>query len=101
MGKIVVNKHKQFKDNVTPSEFVNKGEIVISNQVGAEGIFIMNMNGETVFIPAKNNVESSTHVLLSSSEYEELVSSGRVVVNGNEIIYNDNVYYAIYEEDNE
>lgn len=102
MGKIVVNKHKQFKDNVTPSEFVNKGEIVISNQVGSEGIFVLNMNGEAVFIPARREESAdSSHILLSSIEYDELVKNGKVIVDGKEIIYNDETYYAIYESDSE
>lgn len=46
MGKIVVNKHFDVKSNITPESFAHKGEIIISNQVGFEGIFIKNNNGE-------------------------------------------------------
>lgn len=102
MGKIVVNKHKQFKKDITSDEFVNKGEIVISNQVGSEGIFVLNMNGEVVFIPARREEDTdSSHILLSAIEYDELVKNGKVIVDGKEIIYNDETYYAIYEADSE
>lgn len=102
MGKIVVNKHKQFKENITSDEFVNKGEIVISNQVGSEGIFVLNMDGEAVFIPARREEDTdSSHILLSAIEYDELVKNGKVIVDGKEIIYNDKTYYAIYEADSE
>ena len=46
MGRIVVNKHFDVKSNITPESFAHKGEIIISNQVGFEGIFIKNNNGE-------------------------------------------------------
>ena len=46
MGKIVVNKHFDNKAQITPDKFVNKGELIISNQVGYEGIFIKNNNQE-------------------------------------------------------
>lgn len=50
MGRIVVNKHFDNKSQITPDKFVNKGEIIISNQVGYEGIFIINKNGEKIYI---------------------------------------------------
>ena len=50
MGKIVVNKHFDVKSNITPESFAHKGEIIISNQVGFEGIFIKNNNEEILCI---------------------------------------------------
>lgn len=50
MGRIVVNKHFDDKSLITSEKFVNKGEIVISNQVGYEGIFITNKKGEVFYI---------------------------------------------------
>lgn len=106
MGKIVVNKHKNSKVDITPNEFVNKGEIIISNEVGSEGIFILNNDGNTIFISAHGNntdgpSSEETHVLLSVSQYNELIENNKVVVNGKEIIYRSDAYYAIYEDDNE
>lgn len=59
MGKIVVNKHFDVKANVTPESFVHKGEIIISNQVGYEGIFIVNKNGDMFFISPTNGGSGS------------------------------------------
>ena len=50
MGKIVINKHFDSKDQITSDKFVNKGELIISNQVGFEGIFIKNNNEEILYI---------------------------------------------------
>lgn len=50
MGKIVVNKHFDVKSEITADIFLNKGEIAISNQVGYEGIFIVNKNKELIYI---------------------------------------------------
>ena len=106
MGKIVVNKHVDNKAQVSSESFVNKGEIVISNQVGGEGIYIVNKNNDPIFIGPSTGEGSgggsgnsdANHVFLSSSEYETLISKGSVVVNGVTIIYDDNTYYAIYED---
>lgn len=46
MGRIIVNKHFSDKSKITSENFVNKGEIVISNQVGSEGIYFTNTKGE-------------------------------------------------------
>ena len=50
MGRIVVNKHFDNISQITNDKFVNKGEIIVSNQVGYEGIFIINKNGEKIYI---------------------------------------------------
>lgn len=46
MGRIIVNKHFSDKSKITSENFVNKGEIIISNQVGSEGIYFTNTKGE-------------------------------------------------------
>lgn len=46
MGRIIVNKHFSDKSKITSEKFVNNGEIVISNQVGSEGIYFTNTKGE-------------------------------------------------------
>lgn len=70
MGKIVVNKHSDIKANVTPESFVHKGEIIISNQVGYEGIFITNKNGDMLFIgPTEGNGSEIP------TEYKEYIES--------------------------
>lgn len=101
MGKIVVNKHVDDRAQVSPESFVNKGEIIVSNQVGEEGIFIINKDNNTVFIGTSNGsgtVAETDHVFLSSSEYQTLITNGSAVVNGVTIFYDDNTYYAIYDD---
>ena len=102
MGRIVVNKHVNNGAIVSPDNFIHKGEIIISNEVGSEGIFILNNNRETVFI-SKNNgggedTPSSQHVLLSTAQYDELMKNGKVIIDGEEIFYDNNTYYAVYED---
>jgi hypothetical protein len=128
MGKIVVNKHFDVKSEITADIFLNKGEIAISNQVDDEGIFIVNKNKELICIGPSSwnsavedakayasaytesaltqyvtkdyldNAMEAPHVLLSSSEYKRLIEDGSVVVNGVTIVYDENTYYAIYED---
>lgn len=76
MGRIVVNKHFDAKSNITPESFVHKGEIIISNQVGFEGIFIKNNNGEIFFIGPTEG--TGTDVPLEYKEYIESFVNGRL-----------------------
>lgn len=119
MGRIVVNKHFDDKSKITSESFVNKGEIIVSNQVGNEGIFIVNKNGEIFFIGPTNGTgtdipseykeyidsyvdskleDSTKHFLISASQYEDLVKNGKVVIDGEEIFYDNDTYYAVYED---
>lgn len=50
MARIVVNKHFDNSANITADKFVNKGELVISNEPGYEGLYILNKNGEVIKI---------------------------------------------------
>lgn len=97
MGRIVVNKHVDEKGLVTSDKFVNKGELIISNEDGYEGIFILNKSGNIVFIPSDN--KRTGHVFLSESEYQILINEGQAEVNGEIITYDDDTYYAVYESD--
>lgn len=101
MGRIVVNKHFDDIAKITSESFVNKGEIIVSNQVGNEGILIKNNNGEIFLIGPTNGAgseESSKHFLISASQYEDLVKNGKVIIDGEEIFYDNNTYYAVYED---
>ena len=76
MGRIVVNKHFDVKSNITPESFAHKGEIIISNQVGFEGIFIKNNNGEIFYIAPTEG--TGTDVPLEYKEYVESFVNGRL-----------------------
>lgn len=95
MARIVVNKHSDIKSDITIDSFTNKGEIIISNEVGNEGIFIKNTSGTPVFISANINIPK--HVVLTQNEYDTIKTGG--TIDGKEdIIYDENTYYAIIEE---
>ena len=70
MGRIVVNKHFDDKSLVTSEKFVNKGEIIISNQPLYEGIFIKNQKGELVFIGPSEGTGADIPV-----DYKEYVNA--------------------------
>lgn len=74
MGKIVINKHFDSKDQITSDKFVNKGELIISNQVGFEGIFIKNNNGEILYI----GPTEGTDIPLEYKKYVEAFVDGRL-----------------------
>lgn len=76
MGKIVVNKHFDNKSQITPGKFVHKGELIISNQVGYEGIFIKNNNGEIFYIGPTEG--TGADVPLEYKEYIETFVDGRL-----------------------
>ena len=74
MGRIVVNKHFDVKSNITPESFAHKGEIIISNQVGYEGIFIKNNNGEIFYIGPTEGTGADVPL-----EYKEYIASALTV----------------------
>ena len=74
MGRIVVNKHFDSKAQITPDKFVNKGELIISNQVGYEGIFIKNNNGEIFYIGPTEGTGADVPL-----EYKEYIASALTV----------------------
>lgn len=69
MGRIVVNKHFDDKSLITSEKFVNKGEIIISNQPGYEGLFITSKSGELFFIGPTEGTGSDVPV-----DYKEYVN---------------------------
>lgn len=95
MARIVVNKHVEKKDDISTVDIINKGEIIISNEKGNEGIFIPNTDKEPVFISAN----FPKHVVLTQSQYDKIKGNEEGVdINGNSITYDENTYYAIIEE---
>lgn len=76
MGRIVVNKHFDVKSNITPESFAHKGEIIISNEVGFEGIFIKNNNGKIFYIAPTEG--AGADVPLEYKEYIESFVNGRL-----------------------
>ena len=48
--RIINNKHYGDSTLITRDKFLSEGEIVISNEVGLEGIYILNTRGEVVRI---------------------------------------------------
>lgn len=95
MARIVVNKHVDEKSSVTIEKFQNDGEIVISNEVGNEGIFIRNKENSPIFISANINIPK--HVVLTQNEYDT-IKNGGIIEGKEDIIYDENTYYAIIEE---
>ena len=76
MGRIVVNKHFDVKSQITPESFAHKGELIISNQVGYEGIFIKNNNGEIFYIAPTEG--TGADIPLEYKEYIETFVNGRL-----------------------
>lgn len=69
MGRIIVNKHFDEKSSITSGSIVYKGEIIISNEVGFEGIFIKNNDGNLVFIaPLPDGLASESFVIEKIAE---------------------------------
>ncbi len=48
MARIVINKHYNDSSLITPDKFKDAGEIIISNEYGFEGIYIVNTNGDVI-----------------------------------------------------
>ena len=100
MARIIKNKHYKNVADITGDKFDEThglSEIIISNEKGAEGIYIKNTEGEVVNISNTNGSTNFKQYFLTVDEYEELISNGEVIVNNEKITYNDNTYYAVYE----
>ena len=50
MGRTVLHKHYDSAANITADKFFNGGELIISNEIGNEGIYILNTRGDVVKI---------------------------------------------------
>ena len=58
MGRIVLHKHYDSAANITADKFFNGGELIISNEIGNEGIYILNTRGDVVKIGYNGGSES-------------------------------------------
>lgn len=70
MGRIVINKHFKTKSDITANSFKSDGELIISNQVGYEGIVIRNNNGDLFFITPTSGTGTDVPI-----EYKEYIES--------------------------
>ena len=68
MGRIIVNKHFDEKSSITSESFAHKGEIIISNQVDFEGIFIKNNDGKIFYIAPTDGLASESFVMEKIAE---------------------------------
>lgn len=48
MGRIVVNKHYDNSLNITLDKFKNKGEVIVCNEPGFEGLYILSNDGSVI-----------------------------------------------------
>ena len=55
MGRIVVNKHYDNSLNVTSDKFVNRGEIIVCNEPGFEGLYILSIDGKVIKVGQSNS----------------------------------------------
>lgn len=60
--RIINNKHYGNSELITRDKFLSEGEIVISNEVGFEGIYILNTRGDVVKIGSKNQQDSGSTI---------------------------------------
>jgi hypothetical protein len=112
----IINKYSNSDEDIKNYSF-SDGEIVISTLKNNEGIYIKNEEDALVKIGEIDNsrvealvneimAESGVpkHQDLSESDYKTLINEGKVTIkndNGEdvEVIYDENVYYMIYEDD--
>ena len=69
MGRTVLNKHYDSAANITADKFFNGGEIIISNEVGNEGIYILNTRGDVVKIGYNGGGSSESGGTTPSGDY--------------------------------
>ena len=69
MGRTVLNKHYDSAANITADKFFNGGEIIISNETGNEGIYILNNNGDVVKIGYNGGGSSESGGTIPSGDY--------------------------------
>ena len=69
MGRTVLNKHYDSAANITADKFFNGGEIIISNEVGNEGIYILNTRGDVVKIGYNGGGSSESGGTIPSGDY--------------------------------
>jgi hypothetical protein len=110
----VINKYSNSDEDIKDYLF-SDGEIVICPSKDNEGFYIKNDNGELVKIgnvdrsvveELVNNVMIKSGLSkqqdLSVSQYEELITNGKVLLDdGTEIIYDENTYYMVFEDKTE
>lgn len=70
MARIVVNKHYDNHEEIVADKFVNKGEIAVSNEVGEEGLYIINKEGGVVKIGTNEGYATEDFVKVAIAEAE-------------------------------
>ena len=112
----IINKYSNSDEDIKKYSF-SDGEIVISTLKNNEGIYIKNEEDALVKIGEIDNsrVEALVneimansgipkHQDLSESDYKTLINEGKVIIKNDdgedvEVIYDENVYYMVYEDD--
>lgn len=97
MARIIKNKHYTIASAITADKFdetYGLSELIISNQKGSEGIYVMNDEKEVIKINANNDFKQ---VFVTIEEYEKLITDGEIEINGQKVVYDENAYYAVYE----
>lgn len=116
--RIIVNKYTDLSSDINESSFYEGyGEFIISIEKGKEGVYIKNAENEIVKIGVEedflinlfNKLMETSNIPktqdLSETQYQTLLEEGKVTINEGDIektiIYNSDVYYMIYEDDEE
>lgn len=77
--RIVLNKHYSDSSLITRDKFLSEGEIVISNEAGFEGIYILNSRGEVVKIGGGSSSGSSISEDIKQFLKENYMTSAQTV----------------------
>ena len=107
MARLVVNKHADKKDSVSKGDFISKGEIIISNETGKEGIYIVNNQGEIKFISKADGYATEPWVMewIEKQGFAKKIDRAPVVKVMSESAYEslsaitEDVFYALYEDE--
>lgn len=77
--RIVVHKHYSDSSLITRDKFLSEGEIVISNESGFEGIYVLNSRGDVVKIGGSSSSGSSISEDIKQFLKENYMTSGQTV----------------------
>lgn len=112
----IINKYSNSVEDIEKYPF-SGGEIVISTLKDEEGIYIKNEEDKLIKIGGIDTSRIETivneimadsgmpkHQDLSESDYNTLIKEGKVIIKNDdgedvEVIYNENVYYMVYEDE--
>lgn len=95
MGRIIKNKHYENSAYITAESFDDVhglSEIVISNEKGAEGIYVKNTDGDVVKVGNGSGSSNFKQYFVTVEEYENLKSNNEL---------DEDAFYAVYEPDNQ